>query len=199
MARPKGKTIYNVSEFDLRDNQRMALDSYVNNFGNISQACRDAGVERQSWYNWSAEDKFKIAREGAKAEVVRRKVIQDEDRVTQLEDQLMKNALDGKENSLIFGLKNLAPERWRNDYIQGQVYIQNNKNTLNFVHTEVSDMTNKELLDAASKLVERVKAEDAGTKSEDAEVKKKDQGVTNEKTKTIEVAARVPGHEHDDG
>ena len=47
-------------------------------------------------------------------------------------------------------------------------------------------MTNKELLDAASKLVERVKAEDA-------------QGDKSEKTKTIEVAARVPGHEHDDG
>jgi len=146
-----------LMEYELDDKKRLALGAYVDGLGNISKACRDVGIERKTWYNWSSENEvFRTAKAICDDEIKRRREIDDESKVVEVEESLYKNAVGGKENSIMFYLKNRSPERWRNDYIQGQVYIQNTKNTLNFIQTNVGDMTNEELLAEARRLGERL-------------------------------------------
>ena len=144
-----------LTEFDLSENQLKALKGYVSSFGNVSAGCREAGIERTTWYSWR-DPSFKLALESAKEEVIRRKAIQDNDRVEEIEESLYNSAKSGKENSMMFFLKNRSPDRWRNDYIQGQVYIQNTKNTLNYIQTAVGELSNKELLAEAKALTQRI-------------------------------------------
>lgn len=136
-----------VTKYDLKPRQLLALKDYVNNGGNVSKACSVAGVQRRTWYAWAYMDNpFRIARDLASEEVKRRRMIDDNDDVLDVEAALIKNAKGGKENSIMFYLKNRAPERYQNDYVHGQQYIKNQQNTVNFIG-DFKELSNTELLD----------------------------------------------------
>lgn len=70
---------------------------------NVSLTCEAIGISRTAWYAWKESDpEFK-----EKVKEI------DESLIDLAETQLMKNIRDGKETSLIFFLKNKAPDRWR--------------------------------------------------------------------------------------
>lgn len=145
-----------IDEYNLTPKQVAFLKAYPDE-PNIKRACDKALCSRDSYYRWTeTNDVFKVAYEKAKLEASRRRLLHDYERVVEVEDAVYKNAINGKENSAIFYLKNRAPDRWQNDYVQGQTYIQNNKNTYNIHADRVGFMNDKELMAEVKKLTDRL-------------------------------------------
>jgi hypothetical protein len=69
-----------------------------------------------------------------------------------LEDKLLDNSIKGKEISIIFALKNRIPERYRDDTILNQIYLQTKELNFNFIQTQVNNLNNIQLLDRAKEL-----------------------------------------------
>ena len=162
-----------LAEYDLSPSQMKLLYELLDSKGNVKGACNKSGVSRQSYYNWSREDVFQVALQKTKTEIDRRRVLLEDFRTKEVEDKLYENAKEGKENSIIFWLKNRDPHRWKNDYIQGQEYTQYIQNNINFLQTEVSDMNNKELIEAAKILTEELSR---GKKDEVTDIEVKENG-----------------------
>jgi len=45
--------------------QKLFIDTYLTNFGNITLACQKANIGRRTFYNWCKENKFKDMLEAA--------------------------------------------------------------------------------------------------------------------------------------
>lgn len=164
---PSNRKIFSeaISEYDLKPRQLSAIKEWVKNGGNVKAACREVGVQRRTWYNWRVEEPFRLATDFALSEIKRRREIDDMDKVQEVENALYKNAVEnGKENSQIFYLKNRAPERWQNDYVQGQTYIQNQKNTLNIYNGDFQGLSNEELVKEVANLTENMLGRDNSKK-----------------------------------
>lgn len=138
----------------LTDKQRRFLEAYAL-VGSVKKACETAGVARSSYYNeWSKKNEIRLLVEEIDNRKQEMALDEERDNLKMAEAQLLENIKSGKENSLFFYLKNRAPKRWRNDYIQGQEYIQNNTyQQLNIFNDKYSDMSNKELLQKAQELL----------------------------------------------
>ena len=162
MGRTKGsKNIQMISkelaEYPLSVKQFDLLHALLESDGVIKDACKAVGISRQTYYNWTRDDVFQVGLEKTKVELERRRDLLDEERVKVVEDALFDKATNGKDtNAMIFHLKNRAPKRWKNDYIQGQEYTQYIQNNINFIKTEIGDMSNRELLEEAKKSFEKV-------------------------------------------
>jgi len=135
-----------VAEFDLKDEQHQFLLNYPDMPNRNRQNCELIGINVNKFYRWRKQPKFKAALKVARDEANSRQRLRDMEHVERAEDQLFENILNGKEVSLLFYLKNRCPERWKNDYELGQVFIQNNKLNMNFIKTEFAELSNKDLL-----------------------------------------------------
>lgn len=76
---------------------------YKDKAGNISETCRSIGIDRRTWYDRLALN----PRFNEKMKAV------DEGLIDWAESQLKMNISQGKETSLIFFLKNMKPEVWK--------------------------------------------------------------------------------------
>ena len=141
-----------LAEYKLKPNQFNVLNELLESKGNVQRACKAADVAVRSYYNWARNDVFQLALQGTKEELKRRRLLLEDYKTLEVEDALYENAKNGKENSIMFYLKNRDPKRWKNDYIQGQEYTQYTQNNTYYLKTEVGEMSNKQLIEAAKEL-----------------------------------------------
>ncbi len=81
--------------------KRAFAELMLNNLCNVTAACRQTGITRQTYYNWCEDDKdFAAAMTEAK-----------ESQIDFVENKLMTNVQQGKETSAIFFLKTIGRER----------------------------------------------------------------------------------------
>lgn len=165
-----------IGEYNLTPKQYEFLKVYPDD-PNIKRSCEKAMCSRDSYYRWTENDVFNVAYERAKEEARRRRLLHDYEKVVEVEEAVYKNAVNGKENSAIFFLKNRAPDRWQNDYVQGQTYIQNNKNTYNIHADRVGFMSDRELMDEVKKITERLVEIEKVEKAENVEKVEKANGM----------------------
>jgi hypothetical protein len=83
--------------------KKATLKAYVNSFGNITQTCQIAGIDRQTFYNWKDSDpKFKKALEDA----------QPKERFKDfLESKAVSRINKGSDKILLHALKTKAKDR----------------------------------------------------------------------------------------
>ena len=72
-------------------------------YSTVTSACREVGVSRQTWYDWKKQDE-KFAEEVGHAE----EAVADS-----LEAEAIRRARDGSDTLLIFLLKGLRPQRYK--------------------------------------------------------------------------------------
>lgn len=85
-----------------KDNQKLFLDAYEKAFGNISQACKMAGIDRTTFYAWKNDAKFQeqLAQ------------VQPQERFVDFaEDALVKKISKGDTTAIIFALKTKGKHR----------------------------------------------------------------------------------------
>lgn len=175
-----------LAEYDLTPAQLAVLVELLESKGNVSTACVKADVSRKTYYNWTGADVFQVALEATKNEIDRRRDLVEDFRTREVEDALYKNATEGKENSIIFYLKNRDPKRWKNDYIQGQEYTQYVQNNNYFLKTEVGDMSNRDLILAAEELAKELNRGTNATNATSNEPERLESGITVEGTVVVE-------------
>ena len=86
-----------------QEKRALAIQLHRKKACNVSAVCDEMGISRPTWYEWKQTDPDFTAAIKANEEAM----------IELAESQLMKNILAGKEVSLIFFLKNKAPEKWR--------------------------------------------------------------------------------------
>ena len=142
----------------LGESQRKALEVYAEFGDNVSKVCELVGISRPTFYKWKKNKEFGYLLETLDKERTQLMIDREKENIEVAEKQLMNNIQNGKENSLFFYLKNRCPDRWSNDYIHGQKYIQQNKFTqFNFYTDKFADMDNEELMEKAAELTRGIK------------------------------------------
>lgn len=104
------------TEIDNNPQKKAVIEAYIKSFGNISSACRAAGINRQTYYNWLNKDKdFKTAIENSGA---------DEYFLDFLDSKLVDRINNNSDACLIFALKTKGKKR---GYIEKQELDVNSK------------------------------------------------------------------------
>jgi transposase-like protein len=104
---------YNRVRMTVANKKKITLDVYNKSLGNISAACREAGISRETFYRWRREDPKFLA---ATDEV-------NESSIDFAESMLLKNIKEGKETSLIFYLKTKGKSRGYVETVDNNVTI----------------------------------------------------------------------------
>ena len=126
------------------ENKKQFLIRYKASACNISQACDAIHITRQTFYNWKdADEQF----EHDVKEI-------DLSMIENVESQLMKNILNGKEISLIFFLTNKDSENWKHK--NAQVNVDNRTLIQNFNSAEIADKIKRIYGEDTPKVAKRI-------------------------------------------
>ena len=109
------------------------LEIYENNMCNITNACKIAGICRETFYNWKEQD----------TEFRKRVEYAEETVLDFAETMLVKNIREGKETSLIFFLKTKGKNRGYVERIENNVTVNPFEELMKRV-TDERGKTNKE-------------------------------------------------------
>jgi hypothetical protein len=90
--------------------QRVWLEAYKASLFNITEACKEIGIDRSTYYRWLESDRdFSKAAQDAK-----------EEKLDFIEDKLLGKIAEGDTTAIIFALKTLAKHR---GYVERQEII----------------------------------------------------------------------------
>ena len=126
-----------------KDNQKKFLIAYKKHFGNISKACKSAGIDRSMYYYWSNNDaEFKSTIDNIEPE---------EDFLDFLEDKAKERIEAGSDSVLIFALKAKGKKR---GWIEKQIIEQEkNDEGKEIDYNKLSDNELRQLIELRRKLI----------------------------------------------